>query len=77
MWIDELERELTGRMLDIWRGHTDDGTRLDMPEHKRVAYISQWRRERGLVRPGQPVGPQPAKRCDCGKNPSGVPPVPR
>ena len=65
MYIEELERELTGRMLAIYTGKNEDGTAIDMPEHKRIAYIQQWRRERGLVRE-QPIT-QPAKSCDCNK----------
>lgn len=67
MYIEELQRELTGRLLDIWRGHDDNGKPIDIPEHKRQEYIKRWRTQRGLVRPGQPV--QPAKSCNC-RNPS-------
>lgn len=64
MWIEELQRELTGRQLDIWRGHDDNGQPIDLPEHKRQEYIKRWRTQRGLLRPGQPVQ-QPRKSCNC------------
>ena len=45
MWVEELGRELTGRMKSIWLGHNEDGTPIDMPEEKRQAYRRKWRED--------------------------------
>jgi ABC-type ATPase involved in cell division len=66
MYIAELDRELTGRLLAIYTGINEDGTAIDMPEHQRQAYIQKWRRERGLLRQGQQQQ-QPIKKCNCNK----------
>jgi hypothetical protein len=79
MWIEELKKELTGRLLAIWTGKNEDGTPIDMPEWKRFDYIRLWKQQaeqahaRGLLRPERPPGlpGQPEKRCSCGKGNNG------
>jgi hypothetical protein len=58
MFIPELQETLTGRRLDIWRGHTADGMPLDMPPMKREHYRSLWLRRAS--------SPKELVRKDCG-----------
>ena len=62
MYIEELQRELEGRQLDIWRGHDDEGKPVLTPE-KCEAYRRLWRRQAKT----QEVVRQPSvKPCNCG-----------
>lgn len=50
MWIEEINRELEGRLLAIWLGFNEDGTPIDMPESKRELYKHNWRMQAKLGR---------------------------
>jgi hypothetical protein len=43
MFIEELGRELVGRMLAIWKGFNEDGTPIDMPAEKQEQYRKMFR----------------------------------
>ena len=65
--------ELPGRLRDICRGHTDDGTPLSMSEAKRQAYIARWKERHAPLRHGFPPskgagasGPGGAGDCSTG-----------
>ncbi len=66
-YIPELKETLTGRRLDIWRGHTTDGTPLDMPAIKRDAYKKMW------IRRAESPKERVRKDCGCKKSPSKEP----
>lgn len=42
MWVEELKRNLTGRLLDIWRGHDGDGRPVGLDPGRREAYRRAW-----------------------------------
>lgn len=69
MYIDELKKELTGRMLDIWRGHDDQGKAIDLPADKQEAYRRIWRRQAKAGSEGLRQTTT-AKPCNCGKTSS-------
>ncbi len=62
VFIPELGEKLSGRRLDIWRGHTEDGKPLNMPAAKREAYRTLWIKR--ALSPKEPV----RKDCGCRKN---------
>lgn len=76
-YIESIDRTLTGRLLDIWRGFDDQGEPIDLTDDKRDAYIRVLLGKK--EEPVQPVKfrdtgsrkPVARKGCNCGKkNPS-------
>jgi len=75
MWIEEIKRELVGRMLAIWTGVNEDGSPLDLQPEQRELYLQKWRAEtQEPVKEVQGEKPttfrrvrKPVKRCNCGK----------
>lgn len=65
IYIPELDRELSGRMLEIYTGRYKDGSPLeDMPEHIRLQFVANWKRQK-LKKINQPV-----KKCNCKNKPN-------
>lgn len=64
MYIEELNRELDGRMLDIWRGHDIDGKPIDMAEAGMEQYRDLWRRQAKLSTSKGEIAPV-RKPCNC------------
>jgi hypothetical protein len=73
MFIEELGRELTGRVLDIWRGHDDSGAPIQMDARK-LAGLRHYIRTGGVPVTRQTAAgktvttlSKPVRPCGCGK----------
>ncbi len=49
MWIEEIKQDLTGRRLDIWRGHDENGVPLNISTVDQEAYRNLWRSQVGKL----------------------------
>lgn len=55
MYIEELNRDLTGRLLAIWTGKNEDGSPVDMTDEKLTAYRKSIQKNSPVARPA-PIG---------------------
>lgn len=73
MFVEELNRDLTGRLLAIWTGQNEDGSPINLPLETQLRYREAWRRNPSVLdpKPVAPartgrVGPRRPGGCGCG-----------